>query len=321
MNRNIHFIKERFIEDAKKKNLSAGTIKQLDMGLSFVIRFLSGKCGLTDVREIKEEDVTAFARYVKAEYKSAAGKELCPRRKQFLVYMLARFCSFLEREEYILINPARLLEFEKPGKTLPKDILTEEETEKLLSAPNLKRPSGIRDRAVLEILYGSGLRNEEVRNLRFHDLDLDSRYLCVRGKGSKDRVVPITVIAKKFLNNYLEKVRPFFCKSGASDIVFLTQSGNPLKGYEINYMIGEAKKKAGITKKVTAHTLRHSCATHLIARGANVRYIQELLGHEAVQTTQIYTHIRPVDLQKIYLETHPRCLKQKGKKGAEETED
>jgi integrase/recombinase XerD len=273
------------------------------------------------MREVKEEHMNAFETYVKTEYKKADGKPLGRRRKITLIYLIARFFKFLEAEEYIFINPARKLEFEKQGRSLPKDILSEEETERLMSAPDVKRLLGIRDRAILEVLYGSALRNEEVRSLKFHDLDLDNCFLFVKGKGSKDRVVPLTKIARKFLKLYLERVRPLLCKTAGNDTVFLNQPGKTLKGDDINNIIRESARKAGILKKVTAHTLRHTCATHLIARGANVRYVQELLGHESVETTQIYTHVRPIDLKKVYFETHPRSLQIQGKKPVESGED
>jgi integrase/recombinase XerD len=314
-------MKEKFLEDVRAGNRSEGTINALEVGLDFLIRFLETEARVMDVRDIKESHIFAFADYVKNVYKKADGKELAQRTKQFMIYMIARFCAFLEREEYIFMNPARALEFEKPGKTLPRIILTEEETRAFLNTPNLKTPYGRRNRAIFEILYGSALRNNEVRILRFQDIDLDNRYLFVKGKGSKDRVVPMTGIAKRFLKTYLEKVRPLFCKNTGDEAVFLTQFGKPLKGYDINVIIRQAAKKAGLNKPVTAHTLRHTCASHLIARGASVRYVQELLGHEKVSTTQIYTHVRPVDLQKVYNETHPRCLKLQGLKPVEDGEN
>jgi integrase/recombinase XerD len=235
--------------------------------------------------------------------------------KRGFLETLSCWFRFLENEEYIFLNPMRNFEITFKGKELPKDILTENEVEELLKAPDISTPVGIRDRSMLELLYGSGIRAGELTKLRMQDLDLEHCFLFITGKGRKDRIVPITKIARKFLKKYLEKARPFFLlKNPDERAVFLTSSVRPFNVNGVGTVIRKYRKKAEIKKPVSPHTLRHTCASHLIARGAGVRYVQELLGHSQITTTQIYTHVMPVDLQKVYQETHPRCLQLHGMK-------
>ena len=209
----------------------------------------------------------------------------------------------------------RNIEIAPKGKELPKDILTEYEIERLLKAPDIKTPIGIRDRCMLEILYGSAIRAGEIAKLKMQDLDLEHCYIFITGKGRKDRIVPITKVARKFLKQYLEKARPHFhIKRPEAKAVFLSCEGNSFSVNAVGSVLRKYRQRAKLRKPVSPHTLRHTCASHLIARGASVRYVQELLGHSQITTTQIYTHVMPVDLQRVYRETHPRCLQLQGRR-------
>jgi len=261
------------------------------------------------MREVRKEQINAYREYLN-DYRKKDGNPICPQWKYQLAGLVCRFFAFLEREERILFNPAESIKLKKPQEELPKDILTEEEVKRILSMPDKRSKNGLRDRTMIEILYGSGLRILELRKLRLCDIDLESGYLFITGKGQKDRVVPMTRTARHYLKRYLEKARPFLLdKEYSTEAVFLNQFGKSFGKNGIGIMIKNYSLKAKIEKNVTPHTFRHSCATHLIYRGASVRYVQELLGHNEINTTQIYTRVMPVDLKRVYEATHPRCLK------------
>jgi integrase/recombinase XerD len=311
MTSNIYALKDLYLLKQKEKNRSKATIRDTNERLEFFFRWLSEVYSLKDTREITKEQIRTYQDYVNA-YRKKNGEGLSKSRKRYLLNTLLYWFKFLEKEEIILKNPGSDIEVLAEGRTLPKDILTEKEVSLLLKAPSLKLPEGLRDRSILEILYGSALRNTELRSLRLSDVDMENSYLFVKGKGSKDRVVPMTRKAKRVLKEYLTKVRPVFLQNRAhplnEEILFITREGSPIRVNGLTKIVRNYRKVAGLTKKVTPHTLRHSCAAHLIERGANIRYVQELLGHSKIDTTQIYTAVMPITLKKVYEATHPRCL-------------
>jgi len=318
MTHNIYALKEKYIEDARKRNLSELSIIRINKDLNFFFRFLQQRYpSILDVRDIKREMILEYRDYIE-KYKRRNGKSLVKGTKYGLINILSLFFRFLEKSDYIFLNPALDLKVEKVGRNLPKTILTEEEVKRLLKTPNLKTPSGIRGRAILELFYGSGIRLGELIKLRLSDLDLQRSYLFITGKGGKDRVVPITRPARYYLKKYIEKVRPILLlknpgKAPKEETLFLSHFGNPFDETTIDFMVHKYGVQAKLQNPVTPHILRHTCASHLIARGASVRYVQELLGHSTVSTTQIYTRVMPVNLKEIYLKTHPRCIHTAGK--------
>jgi integrase/recombinase XerD len=185
--------------------------------------------------------------------------------------------------------------------------LSFDEVNKLLKEPNLKNSQGIRDRAILELMYATGMRVSEVSYLKISDLNLDLGFIKCKGKGSKERIVPIGKVAQQFLHKYLDESRPKLLKKNISQYSFLAQGGRRLSRQSIWKMIKKTVLKAGIRKKVTPHTLRHSFATHLLERGADLRSVQEMLGHASIITTQIYTHINQSRLKEIHTKFHPRA--------------
>jgi integrase/recombinase XerD len=321
MTSNIYALKDLYLLKQKEKNRSKATIRDTNERLEFFFRWLREVYSLSDVREITKDQIRTYQDYVN-RYRKKNGEGLSKSRKRYLLNTLLYWFKFLEKEEVILKNPGADIEVLSEGRTLPKDILTEKEVSLLLKAPDLRLPEGLRDRSILEILYGSALRNTELRSLRLSDVDMENCYLFVKGKGSKDRVVPMTRKAKRYLKEYLTKVRPVFLQNRFlenrflqnsahplnEEILFITREGSPIRVNGLTKIVRNYRKVAGLTKKVTPHTLRHSCAAHLIERGANIRYVQELLGHSKIDTTQIYTAVMPVTLKKVYEATHPRCL-------------
>ncbi|BDR56548.1 site-specific tyrosine recombinase XerD [Xylocopilactobacillus apis] len=217
---------------------------------------------------------------------------------------LQNFYSFLQDNELAIENP--LENMARPKKTTPlPSVLSYEEVDRLLKAPDLNSKFGIRDRAILETMYAAGLRVSETTSLKLDDLHLSMHLINVVGKGNVERIVPLNDEAIHFINLYFKEIRDKINKSN-SNFVFLNYQGNGISRQSIWKLIKKYLQIAGIDKKVTPHTLRHSFATHLISNGADLRSVQELLGHQNVSTTQIYTHIANNLLLKVYNEAKPR---------------
>jgi len=178
---------------------------------------------------------------------------------------------------------------------------------RILKSPNPKKTQGIRDRAILELMYATGLRVSELTKLKNSDVNLDVGFVRCKGKGSKERIVPLGKTAEHFLERYTSQARPKLLAKKVSIYLFLAQGGRPLSRQSIWKMIKKQVRKAGVRKKVSPHTLRHSFATHLLERGADLRSVQEMLGHSSITTTQIYTHVNETRLKKVHRQFHPRA--------------
>ncbi len=218
------------------------------------------------------------------------------------------FYRFLTSERYIKRDPAEVLEAANKGLQLPK-VLTLREVEELLDAPNLGTLEGYRDKTMLEVLYATGMRVSELISIPMGNVDLKMNYLIARGKGSKERVIPLGSIAVKYLTRYLDIVRPQLLKEGSKDVqeLFLSTWGKAMTRQRFFEIIEEYGKQAGIAKKITPHMLRHSFATHMLNNGTDLRVVQELLGHADISTTQIYTHMDMERLREVYSKAHPRA--------------
>ncbi|HEX8428852.1 site-specific tyrosine recombinase XerD [Hymenobacter sp.] len=216
------------------------------------------------------------------------------------------FFSFMIMEDLLLIDPTDTLEAPKTGRKLP-DTLSYEDILKLLEAVDLSTPEGTRNRAILEVLYSSGLRVSELTELRLSNLYVDQGFVRVTGKGNKERLVPIGRDALKHVGLYLQGIRCHLdIKPGNEDFVFLNRRGAKLSRIMIFNIIKEAADKAGVRKSISPHTFRHSFATHLIEGGADLRAVQEMLGHESITTTEIYTHLDRDYLRQVITAFHPR---------------
>lgn len=215
------------------------------------------------------------------------------------------FFNFLLLDGYIEADPTELLETPKIGLKLPT-VLSLDEIELLMSQIDLSTKEGHRNRAILEVLYSCGLRVSELINLKFSDMFLDEGFIKVEGKGSKQRLVPISPAAIREINNYLLDRREMTVKKGSEDSVFISKRGTPISRIMIFHFIKEYAQAAGIKKNISPHTFRHSFATHLLEGGANIRAIQLMLGHEKITTTEIYTHMDREYLRQEIIEHHPR---------------
>jgi len=275
-----------------EKNLSKNTIISYARDLNSYISFLEAK-KINSLNNTKREDITNFmlSRKEKGISTNSIIRNLAA---------IKSFYRFLLREGKISSDPTDMLESPKIYKHIPES-LTISEVQRLIDQPKIRDKIGIRDKAILETMYAAGLRCSEVINLKIEDVDLDIGYLRCLGKGSKQRIIPIGKKAVQAIRKYLEKVR-----KDNSPYLFLNRRHNKLSRQSIWKIIKKYAKAAKINSEVKPHTLRHSFATHLLQRGADLRFVQELLGHSDISTTQIYTHIDKDRLKAIHKKYHPR---------------
>lgn len=232
---------------------------------------------------------------------------LSTRSQARLISSLKAFYKYLILEDYLQENPAELLEGPKLDRKLP-EYLEEEEVSRLIDGIDRSKPEGMRNVAIFETLYACGLRVSELVGLRISDLFFKEDLIRVIGKGNKERLVPINPLAQKMINIYRKEIRSHLeIKRGSEDILFLNRRGGPLSRAMIFHLVKDAAQSAGIRKKISPHTFRHSFATHLVKHGADLRAVQEMLGHESITTTEIYTHLSQEQLRDTILKYHPRA--------------
>ncbi len=230
---------------------------------------------------------------------------ISPRSQARLIAGIRAFCQFLRIEGYILTDPSELLESPQLARHLP-DVLSIEEIDAMIQAIPPGKEESLRNEAIIETLYGSGLRVSELVDLRISRISLDDRLMIVEGKGSKQRMVPMSPSSVALIQAYLPERERLNIKPTGRDVLFLNRRGAPLSRVMVFYIIRDLAALAGIQKKVSPHTMRHSFATHLLEGGANLRAIQEMLGHESIATTEIYLHLDRSRLRRELLEHHPR---------------
>jgi integrase/recombinase XerD len=228
-----------------------------------------------------------------------------PRTTSRLLSSLRRFYQYLVREGRMQVDPSAQIDAPKLGRPLPK-ALTEAEVDALLQAPDVKQFLGLRDRAMLELLYACGLRVTELVNLQVSQLNLRQGVLRVVGKGNKERLVPLGEEAAEWIQRYVEEARPSLLRGRMSDAFFVTQRGTAMTRQAFWYLIKRYAQRAGIVTGLSPHSLRHSFATHLLNHGADLRALQMLLGHSNLSTTQIYTHVARERLKGVHAAHHPR---------------
>ncbi|HOL22441.1 MAG TPA: tyrosine recombinase XerC [bacterium] len=277
-----------------QKNCSFHTIRAYETDILQFIQFLK-KNKKSSLKEVKYRDFLDFISYLKTE---ARYTEKSISRK---VASIKAFFKFLYSRRFIKNNPALLLYTPKVPEKLP-EFLSEKEVIKIIEAPEGTSWQIKRDRAILELLYATGIRVGELVSLTVKDINFIDETVKVMGKGKKERIVPVGGPAMKSLIAYIEARH-----NSRSEKVFLNKYGKPLTERSVERLVEKYSKKAGIAKKVTPHTFRHSFATHMLERGADLRTVQELLGHERITTTQIYTHLTLEKLREFYNKAHPRA--------------
>lgn len=276
------------------------------------------KCFLdAEGAEIRAITRTKLEAHIAALYdhRTKEGKPYSPATICIKIRSIKRLFEYLEQTNIIFINPAEYIREPKKEQTLPRNILTPEEARAVLDQPNLGTLKGIRDRAILELFWSTGIRIEELCHLTIYDADLQGGMIRInKGKGNKDRVVPMGKHAIRFLREYITKVRPHFTKKNRTERrLFTDASGKPLSKQMTGISVREYAKAAKVGKKVTAHTFRHSFATHLVKNGADITAVQKMMGHSDLRTTGIYLRTACTDLKKSHKESHPREKEQEEK--------
>lgn len=280
-----------------ERGLSRNTIISYRRDLYSYIDFL-GTCRINTLLKITKNDIVYFMLKQKERGLSASSVA----RRLAAVRMFHRF---LAREKIAESDPSGLIESPKLWKKIP-DTLSLVEVEALLAQPDSKKKQGARDKAIIEILYSTGMRVSEAVNLKTADLNLDIGFLRCIGKGNKERIIPLGRTASLVLKRYISFSRPRFLKKKESDFLFLNRFAKKISRQSLWKIIRKYAREAGIKKAIKPHTLRHSFATHLLERGADLRSVQEMLGHSNISTTQIYTHINKERLKMIHRMFHPR---------------
>ena len=270
----------------------------------------AGKQGLADWKSIELRHLMSFLQHERGRGLANQPKDSPRRLSSESVYLeiaaLRAFYRFAENEKLLPLNVAENLSLPRRWKRLPK-ALTNSEIEKLLAPEQPETPPSLGDQAVLELAYASGLRLAELRHLRLEQLHLEAGFINVIGKGNKERVVPVGRKAVEALNRYLEAGRPRLVTPRSPANVFLTKRGKPFAPVTLWLHIKRRVRRADVARNVTPHMLRHSFATHLLEHGADLRVIQELLGHASISTTEVYTHVTGNRLRDIHRKFHPRA--------------
>ena len=281
-----------------ERGLSENSISNYTFDINKLVKWLVLNNIKTSPINIEKETLQEFIYNI--------AKELNPRSQSRIISGLKGFFNYLIFEEYRATNPLDLIESPKIGRKLP-DTLSIEEIDTIISIIDLSKPQGERNRAIIEALYGCGLRVSELISLKISDLFFDEGFIKVTGKGNKQRFVPIGSLTIKFINIYRNEIRVHqVIKPSAQDTLFLNRRGNELTRAMIFHIVKELTEKAGIRKNISPHTFRHSFATHLLENGADLRAIQQMLGHESITTTEIYTHLDKSHLSQIINNFHPR---------------
>jgi integrase/recombinase XerD len=290
------FIKEFTDYLAVERGLSKNTLESYGRDLSKYAEYLK-KNGINNLDRVKRPDIQDFMMGLKD------GKLNASSIARNLVAIKV-FHRYLTSQRLLKEDVTSVIETPKLWKTLP-DVLDLKEVEAILDSPYTRLKQGLRDKAALELMYATGMRVSELVNLKLTDLHMDMGFVRCLGKGQKERVIPVGNKAKEALRKYLEKARPKFLKKGESPALFLTRLGKPMSRQTFWMVIKHYVRDARIKKRVTPHTLRHSFATHLLQNGADLRIVQELLGHTNISTTQIYTHINKERLKQIHQKFRP----------------
>lgn len=291
---------QQFIDHiAYERGLSENTCLAYERDLLSFITFLENEQLVSSIKDVRRVDIAAYL-----EFKRRGGFKISSRRRH--LFAIKTFFSFLTAERVVAENITEMIVSPGIGRTLPR-ALSEKDIETLLNSISGNTPHSLRDRSMLELFYACGLRVSELGSLRINDIKFDEHLVKCLGKGGKSRIVPLGSRAYESLLNYLDSGRERFSKGNSSEQgLFLTQRGHPFTRQGIVFMLVKRAQDALMKERVYPHMLRHSFATHLLANGAPVRVIQEMLGHADISTTQIYTHVNDKQIKKVHESFHPR---------------
>ncbi len=294
-----------FLQHLRVLNYSETTVVQRDRYIQTFIRWAEER-GLTRPAEITKPILERYQRHLFNYRQAKAEKPLSFRSQRMHLSILRGWFKWMARQNLILYNPASEIELPRTSKRLPRQILTHREAEQVLAVPDINDPTGLRDRAILETFYSTGIRRRELANLELYDLDRERRTLIIRqGKGRKDRVIPIGKRALRWVEKYMDEARPLLQVDHKEHALFLSSLGLPLEPDSLTEYVRRYIDESPVEKRGSCHLFRHSMATLMLDNGADIRFIQAMLGHADLSTTQIYTQVAIGKLQQVHDATHP----------------
>ncbi len=298
---------DAYLESLRVRNYSGATIGSREHHLREFIKWAEAR-GLARPSEVTKPTLERYQRYL-YHYRKKNGEPLSFRSQHGCLVPVRALFKWLCRQNLLLANPAADLDLPRAEKRLPRHVLTASEAERVLGLPLIDEPLGQRDRAMLETLYSTGMRRMEVLGLKLYDLDQERGTVFIRqGKGKKDRMIPLGERAFSWVRRYLDDARPSLALSADDGTVFLTNAGLPFEPNRLTQIVRTYVDQAEIGKTGSCHLFRHTCATLMLEGGADIRFIQQLLGHAKLETTQIYTQVSIRQLKEVHTRTHPARL-------------
>ena len=286
-------------------NYAARTVHDYPCQLKTFVEFLSGE-DVESVAEITPETISRYQTHLYERKKRRTEEPLSLRSQSFKLTVLRQFFRYLLDQDKIMTDPTRKLDMPRIKKGLPRTVMTGQEIRRILAQPDADTPLGLRDKAILELLYSTGMRNSELRNLKVYDVDTINREVRInQGKGRKDRVIPMGSIAAGYVEEYIQNARGNMVK-GKTKLLFISKNGKQITPANMVWLVEKYARAAQIRKRITPHIFRHTCATHLLKQRASLRHIQELLGHTTLSTVQYYTQLEISDLKREIHRCHPR---------------
>jgi integrase/recombinase XerD len=301
---------EKHLEALQIQNYSQYTVRNRRVHIGFFVQWCRDR-GITEPAEVTRPILEHYQRYL-FHYRQKNGKPLTFRSQNTRLVPLRVWFRWMARQRYILHNPASELELPRMEHRLPKAVLTVAEMEQVLAQPDINDPLGLRDRALMETLYSTGMRRMELANLKLYELDTERGTVMIRqGKGKKDRVIPIGDRAAAWLDKYIREARPRLVVEPDDRTVFLSNAGEPFCLDHLSDLVRTYVDAADVGKRGSCHMFRHSMATLMHENGADIRFIQQMLGHADLKTTQIYTQVSIRQLKRIHAATHPAKMDKK----------
>ena len=307
---------DQFLEWLATRNFSPGTMKIREVALQDLFRWCEAR-GITRPHQASRPVLERYQRHL-FHYRRPGGTPLSFRTQSIRLLAVRAYFRWLARANLIPSNPAADLELPRMEKRLPRDVLTVTEAEEVLRQPDLRTPLGIRDRAILETLYATGIRRSELVGLSLYDLNPEAGLLRIRlGKGKKERMVPLGERALAWIGKYLDEARPEFLLSPDEGHLFLTADGQSMRAVTLGVVVRGYLRQSGVPKKGACHLFRHTMATLMLEGGADIRFIQQMLGHAQLTTTEIYTQVSIRKLREVHAATHPGARLKAGGTGKE----
>lgn len=304
--KDIYELKEEYLEQMKIINRSNGTIKAHRFYIGKLIEFLRNY-PVNDVTDITHDHLYEYQRY-RHYRENRYGRTDQPGAQNRHIAAMKGLFNYLKEAGYIIKDPSEEIQYAKEPKRLPKDALTNKEMKKLMRSPDINTVLGYRNRTILELLYTSGIRKQELLNLKLNDIDYEGGFLRVNsGKGDKDRVTPIGKISCRYLETYIKGIRPILLGTRQEEEgLFISKRGNKISRNALGDAILRHAKQSNIKKHITTHTFRRSCATEMIRNKANIMHVKEILGHSSMDTVQRYCDLTITDIKEAHRKHHPR---------------